>query len=167
MENKFSDASEAGLWDKSLIKIIDRAVLMKKGVLIYGGTGVGKTYFCHAVANHKGMPVYNWPRLVNEFMGDKVTSMRTYADNLNELIDRDGPMIIDDIGSENASDSAIELMYRIVDGRYRNMKRLMLSTNLKMAEFNKVYGDRIMSRLVEMCVIQEITGKDLRLEDIG
>ena len=37
--------------EKILTDSVKKAGSENKGIFIYGDTGVGKTYFCHAVAN--------------------------------------------------------------------------------------------------------------------
>jgi DNA replication protein DnaC len=43
------------------------------------------------------------------------------------------------------------------------MKRIVLTTNLQFKDFGNRYGDRILSRIAEMCVLVELKGEDKRL----
>lgn len=131
-----------------------------KGLFLYGSTGVGKTYFCHTLQNAKKGNVENFVSLLYEFR-DYIQN-GFYNDKIKTLCDSEY-LIIDDIGAEKTSDFVIEFLYTIVNRRYENMKKTVLTTNLSLADFEKRYGDRILSRISEMCVIVEVNGEDKRL----
>jgi DNA replication protein DnaC len=85
-----------------------------------------------------------------------------YFENIKTYTDQDY-VFIDDIGSEKTSEFVIEFLYILINKRYENMKRTVFATNLSINDFQERYGDRIMSRIAEMCILVEITGGDKRL----
>jgi DNA replication protein DnaC len=141
------------------IKAIEQCIEEKKGLFFYGGTGTGKTYTLHALARDKGK-VENFVDLLVD-MRDAMQN-GFYKQRLDELT-REDHLFIDDIGAEKVSDFVIEFLYLVVNKRYENTKRTVFSTNLSLEEFGSRYGERILSRIAEMCVFHEIAGEDRRL----
>lgn len=60
-------------------------------------------------------------------------------------------LFVDDLGLGKTSEFSEEAMYRLLDERYQARKPTIITTNLPMREFQTVVGDRIASRLAEMC----------------
>ena len=58
-------------------------------------------------------------------------------------------------------------MYRLINYRYENMLRTFFASNLSLQELAERSGDRIASRIAEMCDIIEIGGEDKRLQKHG
>lgn len=133
-----------------------------KSIFVYGNTGVGKTHFCHAVANGKKQKVENFVSMLYEFRD--YIQRGCFSEGVNRLCDNEY-LIIDDIGSEKTSDFVIEFIYTIINRRYENLKKTILTTNLTLKDFGDRYGDRILSRLSEMCVLVELSGSDKRFEE--
>lgn len=65
-------------------------------------------------------------------------------------------LILDDLGTENATDWAFEKLYRILDARYDRQLPTILTTNVDIERIN----DRIMSRFSEGLVVCK--GVDIR-----
>lgn len=157
--NRYSDAKLENCSDdlKESVKV---AIEKNKSIFVYGNTGVGKTYFCHAISNQKNTRVENFVFLLSEYRDYMMKGF--YNEKIKELCNEDY-LIIDDIGSEKTSDFVIEFLYTIINRRYENMKRTILTTNLKFKDFSDRYGDRVLSRIAEMCVLVELKGEDKRL----
>lgn len=141
---------------KESIKV---AIEKDKGVFFYGDTGTGKTYTLNSLAKGKA-EVDNFVMLLSEFRDAMQKGF--YFSNLKEYINQDY-VFIDDIGAEKTSDFVIEFIYSLVNGRYENLKRTVFATNLTLEKFSERYGERILSRIAEMCVLVEIKGDDRRL----
>jgi DNA replication protein DnaC len=157
--SRYKDAKIENCNDE-LKNAVKKAVDENKGVFVYGDTGTGKTYFCNAIANSKRLKVENFVFLLSEFRD--YIQKGYYNEKIKDLCNEDY-LIIDDIGSEKTSDFVIEFIYTIVNRRYENMKRIVLTTNLQFKDFGNRYGDRILSRIAEMCVLVELKGEDKRL----
>ena len=145
---------------KYVLDAVQSAIEKNKGLFFYGDTGVGKTHALHAISKNKSN-VDNFPILLVEFRDYMQKGF--YLENIKEYTNRDY-IFIDDIGSEKVSEFVVEFLYILVNRRYENMKRTVLSTNLSIEAFQEKYGDRIMSRIAEMCVLVEIRGEDKRLQ---
>ena len=72
-------------------------------------------------------------------------------------------LYLDDLGTEKPSDWAIQVLYLLIDRRYSEMKRTIISSNLSLNEISDRLDDRISSRIAGMCEIIKMTGKDRRI----
>ena len=76
-------------------------------------------------------------------------------------------LILDDLGSERASDYALEQLFLVIDTRYRAGKPLIITTNLTAEELKKpadLRYERIYDRISELCVTVVAPGHSRRGE---
>ena len=145
-----------------------------KGLLLFGTVGTGKTFLAACAANaliDKGIPclVTNFARIANEVQG-MFEGKQEYYDNLNKY----PLLVIDDLSAERKTEYMQEIVFNVIDARYRAKLPMIVTTNLTREELlhpsNLTY-QRIFSRLFEMCTPIEVSGADRRQkalkEDIG
>lgn len=133
-----------------------------KGIFIYGNAGTGKTYAIYAMSMHYDIKVENWVEVLED-----IKTRMTYNQAVGDLIDSitaEKKLAIDDVGAEKQTEYSQEKFYMIVNRMYNKMHRLFISTNLTLPEFQEKYGERLFSRVAEMCEIVELTGEDKRLQ---
>lgn len=138
-----------------------------KGLLLYGSVGTGKTFAAACIANaliDKGFPclVTNFSRLINTISG-MYDGKQTYIDSLNNY----DLLVIDDLASERDTEYMNEIIFNIIDSRYRAGLPLIITTNLTAEELKQpadIRKQRVYSRLFEMCIPVEIKGVDRRRE---
>lgn len=136
-----------------------------KGLLFFGNVGSGKTYLAACIANaliDKGNPclVTNFSRIVNT-IGGTYDNKQKYIDGLNKF----DLLVIDDLAAERDTEYVNEIIYSVIDSRYRSGKPLIVTTNLRIEEIKNspdVKKQRILSRLTEMCLFIPVNGKDRR-----
>lgn len=136
-----------------------------KGLLFYGTVGSGKTFLAACIANaliDKGYPcmVTNFARLTNT-IGGTFDKKQQYLDSLDKF----DLLVIDDLAAERDTEFMGEMVFNIIDARYRSGKPLIVTTNLsarEMKEAGDVRRQRVFSRVQEMCVPVKVVGVDRR-----
>lgn len=119
--------------------------------LVYlGTTGVGKTYFCAAlvewiVTYFDSFRYYNEADLFNR-LRDSIDTKVDYHKTLEMLLD-DDIIILDDIGSSGLTEWRVEQIFAAIDERYNSMKPTIITSNLIRRDFEKMFHQRVVSRL--------------------
>lgn len=140
-----------------------------KGLLFFGTVGTGKTYTAACIANaliDKGVPVLmtNFARIANTVQG-LFEGKQAYYDSFN----RYPLLILDDLSAERKTEYMQEIVFNVIDSRYRAGLPLIVTTNLTGDELKHpadVTNQRTYSRLLEMCLPIEVTGTDRRREKL-
>jgi DNA replication protein DnaC len=159
-----------------------------KGLLFIGSIGVGKTHL--AVATLRALIVergakglfYDYRDLLKELQNSYERKRhQSEREILAPVFDAD-VLVLDEIGAAKASDWAGDTITHIVNTRYNDSKSTIVTTNLAnlppgapatrdnfAAPQQETLGDRIgermRSRLQEMCVVIEMMGEDRRQKD--
>lgn len=139
------------------------------GLMIFGGTGNGKTYMAGCIANElieKGFKVVMANILdCLEYVQDNFDKTGNKSKFLEKLRTYD-LVIIDDFGMESNSDFELKNVSRIINTRYESGLPLIITTNITRNEMLdnglKIQQKRIYSRIVEMTYAIEIKTNDLR-----
>ena len=161
------DRSNARISDiaQKYVEHFDEMRRRGKGLLLFGDVGTGKTFAAACIANaliDKGVPclVTSFARLVNTLQG-MYDGRQDYIDGLNRF----PLLVIDDLASERDTEYMNEIVYNVIDSRYRSGLPLIVTTNLTGDELKhaaEITKKRIYSRLFEMCVPIEVKGVDRR-----
>jgi DNA replication protein DnaC len=134
-------------------------------LLIQGSYGCGKTHLAAAIANGclgKGIPVLfvNVPDLLDYLRGAyNPTAEETYDERFNEVRDA-AILILDDLGTQNATPWAEEKLYQIFNTRYVHKRPTVITTNLELDDLDP----RLRSRLNDLDLVRKlaITAPDYR-----
>ena len=136
-----------------------------KGLMFYGGVGTGKTFIASCIANalmeqlHPCL-VTNFSRIINTVTG-MYEGKQQYIDSLNNY----DLLVIDDLATERNTEYVNEIVYSVIDSRYRSGKPLIITTNMTLEEMRSetnINRKRIYSRIGEMCIPVLVDGKDRR-----
>lgn len=140
------------------------------GIAFTGAPGTGKTFWAAAIANaliDKGIEVLmtTIPQLTNAMLAD----FGEDRDYVLGQIWRVPLLILDDVGFERNTSTAMEKAYEIVNERYKAGKPLIITTNMSKEELlnpTNMTDSRIFDRIAEMCpAIVEVHNK--RRKDIA
>lgn len=139
-----------------------------KGILFSGGVGTGKTYAAACIANwliNKSVPVLmtNFSQIINQLQSS-FEHRQEFISGLNSY----DLLVIDDFAAERSTEYVNEIVFSVIDARYRAGLPLVVTTNLKKMEITQkspdIAKERVYSRLREMCVILDVKGTDRRFE---
>lgn len=136
-----------------------------KGLLFYGTVGTGKSYMSGCIANaliNNGYEVLmtSISRIADtafNYKGNK----QEYYDNLNSY----HLLILDDLGVERNTEYMNEIVYKVIDGRYKARLPIIVTSNLTGQELKNPVGinnQRTYSRILEMCYPVKVEGEDQR-----
>lgn len=139
------------------------------GLLLYGPVGTGKTYFAACIAN----------AVIEQGYSARMTNFADIANDLWDAEDKAAYMdelrgysllILDDLGAERKNAHMQEIVYNVIDARYRAGKPVIVTTNLSQDELAKPaeigYG-RIYDRILERCLPVKVEGHSRRRQDAG
>jgi DNA replication protein DnaC len=136
-----------------------------KSLLLIGPTGVGKTHYAWSVL-----------RAVAETGTQLRWQMHTAADLYASLRPRDGEdshdtfqrvanahlLVLDDLGAAKWTEWIEEITYRLINHRYEECLPSVFTSNLPPAQLRDALGERVASRLTEMCDRIVLKGDDRR-----
>lgn len=132
--------------------------------ILTGETGQGKTYLATEIAKYFNGRVMFVPDLLN----DMKQAMLKYNDYspIRFVSKRSKPnvIVLDDFGGRKPSDWELDQIFRIT-----NYKKVIyiITTNLNSGELAEMFGDRIISRILENMDLNDIfksSGNDRRLK---
>ncbi|WMI81457.1 ATP-binding protein [Anaerotignum sp. MB30-C6] len=139
-------------------------------LLIYGGTGLGKTFLCNCIAKdllEKGHTVLY---LTAGQLFRKLEEQKFHRDDDEEeakewdqeLLEAE-LLIIDDLGTEFATIFTASELFRIINDRKLAKKAVVISTNLGPTELMNLYSDRVTSRFFGEFEQMKFFGDDIRI----
>lgn len=140
-----------------------------ENLFLYGGTGLGKTFLSSCIAKsvlEKGYSVFYQPAykifpIFEELrFGDRdkdILRMQT-----DEIFKTD-LLIIDDLGTELTTSYTTEVFFDLLNSRINDKKQTIINTNLSLADVQRVYSERITSRIVGNFTQLKFLGEDIRV----
>lgn len=139
-----------------------------KGLLMYGTVGTGKTYYASCIANRLidrgyNVKMTNFARLTNQIQG--TFEKQEVIDELSKY----HLVVIDDLGAERQNEYMQEMVFNIIDSRYRSGKPFIITTNLPMSEIKQpkdIRYSRIYDRIIERCFPVEVAGVSRRRQEV-
>lgn len=142
-----------------------------KNLLLIGPTGTGKTHLSTAIAKtviEAGHEVIydSVQNIMSAFEDDKFRSgYGQYEQKSLKYLECD-LLIIDDLGTEFVSQFTLSALYNLLNSRMNKSLPTVISTNLERGELERIYEDRIFSRIIGKDTFQlTFGGPDKRIND--
>ena len=135
---------------------LEKNVDTSRGLWLDGESGVGKSAVAavlvkRAIALGRSALFCEVPELLNELR-------RTYRDGavmddavLYREIRHVDLLVLDDLGAAKMNDWVLEQLFIFVNGRYKDEKAIVVTTDLEPGDLRRVIGTRTVRRLREIC----------------
>lgn len=153
------------------------------GLLLVGQNGVGKTHLAVAalleLVTSKGVLGQFWDfhELMRDIRSSYDAETRTSEIQVLSPVMETDLLVLDDLGAWRITDWMNDTLFQILNSRYMAKRSTIITTNFQDASLEEVQkadplvrkeffvervGQRLRSRIVEMCLVIRIDGKDFR-----
>lgn len=141
-----------------------------RNLLLYGNTGVGKTFLSHCIAKElleQGHSVLyldaiRFFELLERGQFDRSLDYSDKNALLSYILDAE-LLIIDDLGTELTNGFTTAQLYHVIEGRLMQRRSTIITTNLAIRDLNDVYTERVFSRIMKNYDTYKLVGDDIRL----
>lgn len=149
---------------KAGIRIVP-SVALGPSLLLLGPTGVGKTFQGYGAIRDLAVTGVSarwiaataadiYAALRPRHQVDSETEFQKYA--------KADLLFVDDLGAAKATEWTEEVNYRLINHRYEAEKPTLFTSNVPPGQLGAALGDRVASRLTEMCQRVVLKGDDRR-----
>lgn len=138
-----------------------------KSLLMRGATGLGKTHLSLSIANEllkKGFSVayVSAPDILFQLERAHFSYGYDEEQDLISTLTECDLLIIDDLGTEFATNYTNSQIYNIFNNRILRSKPVIINTNLTIKELENAYTQRFVSRVMGTCDKLDFVGRDIR-----
>lgn len=148
----------------------------ESGLLLVGPCGVGKTHLAVGILRDlmlsKGVRglFCDYRELLKQIQNSYNPQIATTELQILEPVFNAEILVIDELGAQKPTDWVWDTVALVLNTRYNHKRTTIITTNFgdqppaatKEESLGDRIGERMRSRLAEMCVTVEINGKDLR-----
>ena len=142
-------------------------------LLLTGEYGGGKTWLATAAFKEllwrkkHGM----WRKFhafIREIQGTYSSDAEQGVDEVLRIYQRTPVLMLDDVGDLEIpvqSEDRRRLLYEVIDARNDHFLPTIITTNLSPDELASQFGERTLERVLEMCAMVSMQGKNLRVDE--
>lgn len=140
------------------------------GLIFTGDVGTGKTHLAAAIAHHIIESYSVTVQFINyvDLIADLKAAFSSDTGNVVQIEKRmceSNLLIIDDLGKEKQSQFTNELLYRVVNRRYKDNLPLIITTNYRLPVLAERLDYAVFSRIIGICKAVDMRGTDYRVKD--
>ena len=137
-------------------------------LLLYGSTGVGKTFLSNCIAKAlmdscHSVVYFSAIELFELFSKNGYNYDEDAEDQVNQYILESDLLIIDDLGTERVNSFTTGKLFYTINERALRKKSTVISTNLDPARLSEVYTERVASRILSDYSLIQVVGEDIRI----
>ena len=171
------DAENEGAvaWAKKIIEEKSR-----QSLYISGNVGTGKTFLAALIAQEliklgRSVIFQAVPKLLEKLRDSYDENSEVSMSKMIKELEEVDVLVLDDLGTEVSTEWAVERLFMILNERYLEKKQTLITSNYKLNELairlnnpkkaksSGISGDRIASRIKQMCKRTVLKGIDRRL----
>lgn len=164
---------------------VKKYINIKKGLYVFGDRGCGKTHLAVSLMRahldkvglmerasgfeiiQKTIPMFaSVPEMLMDIRHAYSDSKASEKSIIEKYAERDF-LVLDDMGVEKVTEWTMQMLYIIIDKRYRDEKRTIITSNLTLDGLAEKLDDRVASRIAGMCILVPMQGRDRRLTNKG
>ncbi len=142
-------------------------------LLLYGNTGVGKTFLANCIAKELldrahtviYLTAFQLFDILEKNKFGKGEDNFEFQNQFDYILDCD-LLIIDDLGTELNNSFVNVQLYLCINERFLRRKSTIISTNLSLDNINTIYSERVFSRIASNYTLLKIVGEDIRLKKL-
>ena len=133
-------------------------------LLLHGPTGAGKTYQMFGIFESLAEMATYRSQFAARNVPALLSSLRPNGTDEDDIsvCKRADWLFLDDLTGHKATEWTEERLYELLNDRYEQLRPCVFTTNTSPAKLKDHLGDRIASRLAEMCEVVAISGPDRR-----
>ncbi len=136
-------------------------------LLFLGGVGLGKTHISLSIISavtEKGFGViYDSAQNLFNQIEKEHFSYSGSSEKIDAILSCD-LLVIDDLGTEFSTSFTVSQFYNIINTRINNGLPTIINSNLGLAEIEKNYTARVLSRIMGNYVTKKFEGSDIRIK---
>ena len=154
---------------KACHEFIDTFSTEFQNILLYGDTGVGKTFLSHCIAKElidaSFSVIYFTATQLFDIFAESAFGRKDTKDSdaCEHLYDCD-LLIIDDLGTELPNSFTVSQLFICLNERILRQKSTIISTNLALEDIKSIYSERTFSRISSNYTSLRLTGDDIRIQ---
>ena len=154
---------------QSFIESFETTNTERGNILIYGETGLGKTFLTNCIAKElldkKHSVLYlSANELFEDVLGNFLMQQKTELEDLFKYVYNCELLVIDDLGTELTNNFVLSQLFEIINKRELAGLSTLISTNLSMVQLRDRYSERIMSRIIANYTVFNIYGDNIRYQ---